>query len=298
MHIRHGITRLGKRLVRAIWMLALAAGLHPAAGATEFVGVDINTGKLLYIVSPKTLVTLANTGTKPDGVILGPYQQIIYALAGAGEIHSFNPYTKTDTTLATGLSSPVNLVLEPGCKSILVSDIGVNKIFRIVLSSHALTTFYSGPDKMEGLVYDSGGNLFANDDQLNAIVQLDSTGTIVNQTASSNPLTALDGLTYDGRTNALYATSNTGQLIYQVSTDLTTVNTIVFAAAPVLEGIVSDGGGNLYVVGVNGTTSTIFKYAILTATQTTLNTVPGLDDIALIPPGPCIKSKGTDSVCE
>lgn len=148
------------------------------------------------------------------------------------------------------------------------------------------------------MVYTSGAALYANDDQLNGIVEFDNTGNIINQTSSSNPLAALDGLTYDGRTNALYAASNTGQVIYQVSTDLTTVNTITFAVAPVLEGIVSDGGGNLYVVGVNGASSTIVKYAILTATQTPLNTVPGLDEIALIPPGPCIKGRGTESVCE
>ena len=298
MQIRHLISRFLSIGAQAGLMLAFTTGLLQPASATEFMGVDINSGKLLYIVAPKTVVTLANTGARPDGVILGPYQQIIYALAGAGEVHSFNPYTKIDTTLATGLSSPVNIVLEPGCKSILVSDIGVNKIFRIVLSSHALTTFYNGPDKMEGLVYTAAAQLFASDDQLNAVVELSNTGTIIAQTSSNSPLTTPDGLTYDAHTNALYATSNTGQLIYQVSTDLTTVTTISFPVAPILEGIVSDGGGNLYVVGVNGTTSTIFKYTILTAKQTTLNTVPGLDDIALIPPGPCIKSRGTSSVCE
>jgi hypothetical protein len=298
MQVLRRITGFIRTAVQAILMLALAAGLVGQASATEFMGVDIINGKLLYIVSPKTVVTIANTGVKPDGIILGPYQEIIYALAGAGEVHSFNPYTLTDTTLAKGLSSPVNIVLEPGCKSILVSDIGVDKIFRITLSNNALTTFYNGPDKMEGLVYDTNDQLFANDDQLNAIVQLDpNTGAIINQTPSNTPLTTLDGLTYDVHTNALYATSNTGQAIYKVSTNLTTVSTISFPVAPVLEGIVSDGGGHLFVVGVNGTSSTIFEYAVLTAKQTTLNTVPGLDDIALVPFGPCIKSLGTASEC-
>jgi len=279
-------------------MLALAAVLLQSASATEFVGVDINSGKLLYMPSPKTVVTIAKTGAKPDGVILGSYELIIYALAGAGEVHSFNPYTKADTTLATGLSSPANMVLEPGCKSILVSDIGVNKIFRIMLANHALTTFYSGPDKMAGLAYDSNSDLFANDQQLNAIVQLSHDGGIINQTPSNFPLTTPDGLTYDAHTNALYATSNTGQVIYSVPTNLAKVSSISFPVAPVLEGIVSDGRGNLYVVGVNGTTGTIFKYAIVKAITTTLNAAPGLDDIALIPAGPCIKGLGTDSDCE
>ena len=129
MQIRHLISRFLSIAAQAGLILVFTTGLLQTASAAEFMGVDINSGKLLYIVAPKTVVTLANTGAKPDGVILGPYEQIIYALAGAGEVHSFNPYTKTDTTLATGLSTPVNIVLEPGCKSILVSDIGVNKIF-------------------------------------------------------------------------------------------------------------------------------------------------------------------------
>ena len=199
-----------------------------------------------------------------------------------------------DLVVRMGLEQPS----VSNCKSILVIDIGVNKIFRIMLSNHALTTFYNGPDKMRGLVYNTNAQLFANDDQLNAIVQLDVTGTIVNQTPPNSPLTALEDLTYDKKTNALFATSNTAQVIYRVSNDLTTVSAIRFPGAPVLEGIVSDGGGSLYVVGVNGTTSTIFKYAIITNTQTTLNTVPGLDDIALIPFGPCIKSGGTAAACE
>ncbi len=297
MQIRHVMTRFLSRGVRAALMLGLTAVLLQPASAAEFVGVDIS-GKLLYMPSSKTVITIANTGAKPDGVILGSYELIIYALAGPGEVHSFNPYTKVDTTLATGLSSPANMVLEPGCKSILVSDVGVNKIFRIMLANHALTTFYSGPDKIEGLAYDDNGDLFANDEPLNAIVEFSFDGAIINQTPSNVPLTAPDGLTYDAHTSALYATSNTGQVIYSAPTTLATVSSIKFPVAPVLQNVVSDGGGNLYVVGVNGTTGTIFKYAIVKAITTTLNTAPGLDDIALIPPGPCIKIPGTDSECE
>jgi len=179
-----------------------------------------------------------------------------------------------------------------------VSDVGVNKVFRIILSNHALTTFYSGPDKIEGLAYDDNGDLFANDEQLNAIVEFSYDGTIINQTPSSFPLTAPYGLAYDARTAALYATSNTGQVIYSAPTTLATVNSISFPVEPVLQDVMSDGAGNLYVVGVNGTTGTIFKYAIVKGVTTKLNTASGLYDIALIPPGPCIKIPGTDSDCE
>ena len=298
MQFRHQLNLLLNRGAHLTLILALTAGLSYTASATKLVGVDINSGKLLYIETPKTVVTIANTGTNPDGVIVGPNQQIIYALSGAGEVHSYNPYTNADTTLAKGLTTPVNIVLEPGCKTILVSDIGVNKIYRITLANHALTTFYNGPDKMQGLVYNPAAQLFANDNQLNAVVQLDMTGTIVAQTPANMPLTTPDGLTYDHKTDSLYVTSNTGQVIYKVSSRLDTVTTIAFTVAPVLEGIVSDGTGSLYVVGVNGSTSTLYKYAVLSSTLTKLNSIPGLDDIALIPFGPCIKNNGTDSACE
>jgi hypothetical protein len=298
MQMRHGMKRFVTRGVHAVLMLALTAALLESASATEFVGVDTVDGKLLYMPTSRTAFTLATTGTNPDGVIVGPYEQLIYALAAAGEVHSFNPYTKIDTTLATGLTTPVNIVLQPGCRSILVSDIGVNKIFQVELESHALTTFYSGPDKIVGMTYDNLGDLFATDQTLNAIVEFSFAGTITNQSPSGSPLTAPDGLAFDAHTSALYATSNTGQVIYSAPLNLATVNSISFPVAPVLDGIVSDGGGNIYVVGVKGTTGTIFKYEITKGVTTTLNTAPGLNDIALIPPGPCIKAPGTESECE
>ena len=186
--------------------------------------------------------------------------------------------------------------MEPGCKTILVSDIGVNKIYRINLATHAMTTLYNGPDKIQGLTYDNSGNLFANDDQLNAIVQIDTTtGTIVNQTSAGSPMTALEGLTYDSYTQQLFATSTTGQVLYEVSTNLGTVTSILFTAEPTLHGIVSNGQGNLYVVGTNGTTSYVLQYTISTGVEKTLNNVPGLEDIAPIPPGPCPKGGGVSA---
>jgi len=297
MNVRYLTDRILIKTVYAALLLAIAAGISNNALATKLVGTDINSGKLLYIVTPNTVVTIASTGVKPDGVILGPNQEIIYALAGVGEIHIFNPYIQTDTLLAKGLTTPVNIVLEPRCKSILVSDVGVNKIFRIMLANKAVSTFYNGPDKMQGLVYDTSGNLFVNDVSLNAIVQLDGTGTIINRTPISVPLTTLDGITYDHFTRAIFATSSTGQVLYRATTDLSTVSTISFPGKPILDGIISDGQGTLYVVGSDGTTSMLYKFVIVSSTQTPQNTIPGLDDIAIIPSGPCIRG-GTAGACE
>jgi hypothetical protein len=286
----HGFQARG---IKTVLVLILAGMFCQPGFAAEFVGTNINNGQLLFISTPNTAITITSTGVKPDGVIQGPFQQIFYVLSGAGAVHIFNPYTRLDTTLATGLTTPVDLTMEPGCKSILVSDIGVNKIFRITLATRAVTTLYNGPDEIQGLTYDNFGNLFAVDDQLNAIVQINTTtGAIVNQTPSGSPLTAPEGLTFDLYTEELFATSSTGQMLYEVPTDLGTVTPIPFTAEPTLHGIVSDGQGNLYVVGTNGTTSYILQYTIPTAAEKTLNTVPGLQDLAFILSGPCPKGGG------
>lgn len=280
-------------LLNTAWMLTLAALLCQFAVAVEFVGTNVSGGQLLFITSPKGSATITSTGAQPSGLIFGPNQQIFYTLSGAGAVHIFNPFTRTDTTLATGLTTPTALTMELGCRSILVSDIGVNKIFRITLNTRVVTTLYNGPDKIQGLTYDNGGNLFAVDDSLNAIVQIDpSTGTFVNQTPAGSPLTAPEGLVFDYFTQQLFATSNSGQVLYEVPTNLGTVTTIPFTAEPTLHGVISDGGGNLYVVGANGTTSFVLQYAISTGVEKTLNTVQGLQDIAIIISGPCPKSGG------
>jgi len=287
------VEKLSLRGIQLVLVLTLAALLVQSAFAAEFVGTNISSGQLLLVSPPNSSAMITTTGAQPSGLIFGPTQEIIYALSGAGAVHIYNPFTRTDTTLATGFTTPTYLTMEPACKSILVSDTGVNKIFRITLNTRVVTTLYNGTDKIQGLTYDNGGNLFAVDDQLNAIVQIDpATGAFLNQTPASSPLTAPEGLVFDYFTQQLFATSNSGQVLYEVPTNLLTVTTIPFTAEPTLHGIVSDNGGNLYIVGANATTGFLLQYSISTGVEKTLNTVPGLQDIALVISGPCPKSAG------
>lgn len=297
MQLRRAFQRFPMHRINTVLVLTLVTLFCQSVFAAEFVGTNISSGQLLVITPPSSSVMLTTTGAQPDGLIFGPNQQIFYVLSGAGTVHIFNPFTRTDTIMATGFTTPVELTMEPECKSILVSDIGVNKIFRITMNTHVVTTLYNGTDKMQGLTYDNGGNLFAVDDQLNAIVQIDPTsGAIVNQTPAASPMTALEGLTYDNYTQQLFATSNSGQELYQVPTTLSTVSTIPLTAEPTLHGIISDNQGNLYVVGANGTTSFLLQYSIVTGTEKTLNNVPGLQNIAPVISGPCPKaSSGVDT---
>src|SRR5579871_627523 len=231
------------RLVATAGVLIMA--LVATSSATSLIGTDNASNKLLYLTPPQSSFTMFGTGVQPTGVVVGPFQEIIYALA-TGQVHMFNPYNNSDTLLVSGLTTPLDVVMDPGCKSFLISDPGANKIYRFTFAGNVLSTFYSG-DNIRGIVYDTGGNLFANDLTLNAVIQFSTGGVIVNQTPSSSPLTAADGLTYDAKTRNLFATSSTAQVIYQITDSLLTVTTIPFAHGPVLEGISSDGQGNLYV---------------------------------------------------
>jgi sugar lactone lactonase YvrE len=290
MQLRRAFQKFPMQRINTVLVLTLVTLFCQCVFAVEFVGTNISSGQLLVVTPPSGSVAITTTGAQPDGVIFGPNQQIFYALSGAGTVHIFNPFTRTDTIMASGFTTPAELTMEPACKSILVSDIGVNKIFRIAMNTHVVTTLYNGPDKMQGLTYDNGGNLYAVDDQLNAIVQIDTTtGAIVNQTPSASPMTALEGLAYDNYTQQLFATSNSGQELYEVPTTLSTVTSIPFTTEPTLHGIVSDNQGNLYVVGANGTTSFLLQYSIITGTEKTMNNVPGLQNIAPIISGPCPK---------
>jgi hypothetical protein len=277
--------------------LTLLVGLTQPASAVDFAGTNNSSGKLLYIQTPNTDFTLSSVAGQPVGVTVAPGQEILYTISSVGEVHAFNPYTRTDVLLAKGFTTPTDIIVDPGCASMLVSDIGVNKVFRITFSSRAVTTFYNGPDTIGGLVYDNFGNLYANDLSLGAIVQFTTQGVITAQTPGP-PLTALEGLTYDQKSASVFATSNTGQVLYQAPGGLSSVTTIPFAYGPVLEGVTSDGVGDLYVVGGTGTANNLYKYVESTGAVTQLNAVPGLDRIAIIPPGPCIHSLGTDQACE
>jgi len=288
--------RANFRPIAVTSVLGLIIALAAIASATNLVGTDNVNGKLLYLTTPKTNFTMFATGTQPTGIVVGPDQEIIYALSATGQIHMFNPYNNTDTLMVSGLTTPLDIVMDPGCKSFLISDPGANKIYRFTFAGNVLTTFYSG-DTIRGIVYDTGGNLFANDVTLNAVVQFTSMGVVTNQTPSSSPLTAPEGLTYDNKTRDLYATSSTGQVLYQITDSLLTVTTIPFAHGPELEGITSDGQGNLYVVGGNGTSNVLYEYTVSTGTLKTFNSAGGLDRIALVPFGPCISSGGTIPGC-
>jgi hypothetical protein len=291
------LARANFRPVTVTLVLGLMIALTATAFATDLVGTDNVNNKLLYLTTPKTNFTMFTTGAQPAGVVIGPFQQIIYAVSATGQVHLFNPYNDTDTLLVSGLTSPLDVVMDPGCKSFLISDPGANKIYRFTFTGSVLSTFYSG-DTIRGIVYDTLGNLFANDLTLNAVVQFSTGGIIVNQTPSSSPLTTADGLTYDAKSRDLFATSTTAQVIYQITDSLLTVTSIPFAHGPVLEGISSDGQGDLYVVGGTGASNVLYEYTISTGATKTLNTAGGLDRVAVVPFGQCISSGGTIPECQ
>jgi len=71
------------RGVQVALLLTLAAMFCQPGFAAEFVGTNINSGQLVFISPPSTSVTITTTGAMPDGVVVGPFQQIIYLLSGS-----------------------------------------------------------------------------------------------------------------------------------------------------------------------------------------------------------------------
>jgi sugar lactone lactonase YvrE len=222
-----------------------------------------------------------NTPSAPDSLVFDTSGRIIYGeLFAPGEVRIFDPVSRTDRLLARGLVSAADLALEPGGRSVLVSDVGApnGAIYRIDLGTGALSRLFMG-GRTDGIIYDSNGRLFANVGPFGGtkfVEQLDpTTGRVLN---ASVGLFALDGLTFDPFTGDLFASSTNGNFLYQL--DPATLNVIAEVAngVPIPDGLAADGEGNIFIAGKG--TNSIYQYNIPARTLTPVVEVSGLDDLA------------------
>jgi sugar lactone lactonase YvrE len=247
-------------------------------------------GQLLYVTSlTGQQVLTADTGTnavtpvfntvgQPDSLLFDTAGNIIYTNLGTGQVRRFNPTTPVDTLIAGGFSNPADLALEPGGGSILMSDFLGGKIYRINLSTNAVSTLGNYGGNPQGLAFDTAGDLFANlgtrsGGATSFLAQLNpTTGAIIRQTAG---LVSLDGLTFDPFSGKLYDPAN-GSGIYQVDPITLAVTLLPNSTGVAFDGITTDSAGNLYIAGPNR----IYQYNLLTQTLTAETAVSGLDDLA------------------
>jgi hypothetical protein len=99
-----------------------------------------------------------------------------------------------------------------------------------------------------------------------------TTGAVINSRSTGG----LDGLTFDPVTGALWAGS--GTTLEKISLDLSTVSTFTCPICAFIDGVESDGSGNIAMADANG--GKIVQFAIGTSTFTSVASTPGIDDLA------------------
>src|ERR1039457_5556906 len=71
-----------------------------------------------------TVTTFLNTPSAADSIIFDGSGRVIYTELYTGQVLRYDPITTTNVMLASGFSTPADMVLEPGGHSMLVSGYG------------------------------------------------------------------------------------------------------------------------------------------------------------------------------
>lgn len=269
---------------RQCGLLIILALMAMSLGASARAEILYTTSQLaanpeIYIVD-----TTANTAIRafklrqnPDSILFEPNGNIVYSALDVGQVRVLNPKTGVDTFLAGRLSIPLDMALEPGGASILVSNGGNGKIDRINLSTGRVTQLGNYGGSPEGITYDNKGDLFAvlGSRAASTIAQLNPvTGAIIAQKPVLSGF--LDGLTFDSFTGKLYATDDNGE-IYAINRSTLALTSLGNTKIPTPDGIEADGVGNLYIASYGAHVDT---YNLNSGILTEGPTVPKLDDLA------------------
>jgi len=250
----------------------------------------------LLDLNTSTLSTLYTIGVgklfDPDDLTLNSLGQLIYTLPNQGTVNLYDPTTGTNTILASGIPGARDLAIEPGGQTLLIAKyVTPPEILRYNFVTQTTTILVPKAAKLgtcDGIAYDPYGNLYAVANH-NTIVQIDPvTGAILATLVLEphNGVNGGDGLTYDSYTNRLWATHDgkvmgTGLIQIPVSPSGFTAAGFAFypLAAGNVDGIKSDGKGNLYI----GAIHTAIEYNIPTHTIVKNIVVRGADGVALVP---------------
>lgn len=217
-----------------------------------------------------------------DGIAVDGGGRVLYSALGAtGEFRAYNPSTGDDSLLFSTLGTPLDVVVEPGGATALVSvqsltNPSSSAIYRVNMGPTPSATAFI-PVPADGLAY-VGPALFANittvqsSNNVSQIAQYDPvSGALVRSAAPANGPGRLDGLTFDAYTGLLFAASQAGQGIYAID-PVTLAFTFIalddkakaldsrVQGIGALDGITSDGAGNLYIAG--GQNDRIYRYRL------------------------------------
>jgi DNA-binding beta-propeller fold protein YncE len=267
-----------KRISFALVPVLLAAWSAAPAQAAIIFATELknNGGELVRVDTSTNTVTTVGNVSGPDSLIFDTNGNIVYSQVFIGQVSTFNPNTMTNTVLATGLSIPQDLALEPSGNTVLISDTGNARVLRQSLSGGPFSVLASGLVGPVGITYDNTGKLFLLTSGDNKIRQLDpTTGATLN--SLTLPGSGLDGLTFDPVTGNLWAAEG-GNLI-EIPTNLSTstVHTPIGYTGST-DGLESDGMGHIFLA--SPVDQHIWQYNIVGNTATQLTLVPTLDDVA------------------
>jgi sugar lactone lactonase YvrE len=249
--------------------------------------LDMNTSAL------STLYTVGvGKAFNPDDLTLNSQGQLIYSVPNQGTVNLYDPVTGTNTVLVSGIGGVRDLAIEPGGQTMLIAKyVTPPEILRYNFATQTTTILVPKAAKLgtcDGIAYDPYGNLYAVANH-NTIVQIDPvTGAILATLVLEphNGINGGDGLTYDSFTNSLWATHDgkvmgTGLIQIPVSPSGFTAAGFAFYPLPAgnVDGIKSDGKGNLYIAAIHNA----IEYNIPTHTVTKSFVVKGADGVALVP---------------
>lgn len=286
--------RTWRRVMLAIVGIVFSLLLPINVWSQAAVATDFSGNQLYYVnTSGATEMVSVSPGVNPENLIFALDQLIYYTMYGSGQVGVFNPYNRSNMIVVSGLDHPEALVLEPSCKTILVTVQGLttNKpsLARIAISSGQMSTVPLSFTPM-GLAYDSSQRLFVADSGNNNVHQIDpSTGNILNSLPTplmspNNQPDVPNEIAFDHFSQQLFITSSTFGGIYEIPTNLSGFTFLASVPIPA-NGIISAGGG---VMAVAGGDSHIYEYSIQQNKLTQLTSVPGLNGLALVPAIGCI----------
>jgi len=248
----------------------------------------------LLNLNTSTLTTIYTIGVgkefEPDDLTLNAAGQLLYTIPNQGSLNLFDPTTGVNTVLTTGIPGARDLEIEPGGQTILIAGYAdPAQIVRFNFSTGGKTVLITKLGTCDGIAYDGYGNLYAVANH-NSIIQVNpSTGAII-ATLVLEPHSGVnggDGMTYDSYTGSIWFTHDgkTGKGLVQLPvspTGITSTSTYTFypfTGISSVDGIKSDGKGNLYI----GAIFSALEYNIPTNTITRNIVVKGADGVSLIP---------------
>ena len=229
----------------------------------------------------------------PDDLTLNSLGQLIYTVPNQGTVNLYDPTTGENTILASGIGGARDLAIEPGGQSILIAKyVDPPEIVRLNFATRTTTVLVPKAAKLgtcDGIAYDRYGNLYAVADH-NTIIQINPVTGAILATLTLEPHNGVnggDGLTYDSYTGALWATHDgkvlgTGLLQIPVSPSGFITSEVTFyplTGITNVDGIKSDGKGNLYIAAI----WSALEYNIPTHTITKNIAVHGADGVSLVP---------------